>query len=122
MLIIAKVGEINTLKKKMEIKNGEIIFKSWKEVFLNPNISEQRKEETQKKRKKRTRPYNHYLDTNGCPGDNMHTDVRILECLDGFQIQDTIYPPDFRTTVSVSIINARNESIRSYLDDVPSWG
>lgn len=106
----------------MKIKNGEMVFELWKEVFADPNISEQRKEEIEKKRKKRTRPYNYYLNTNGWPGDNMHTDVRILECPDGFQIQDTIYPPDFRTTVVLSIINAHNEYIMSYPDDVPSWG
>ncbi len=105
----------------MKIKNGEMILESWDDVFSNQNISEQKKEEIKKKIVRRTRPYNHYLPIES-PGDHMHAEVRILECVDGIQIQDTLYGEEFPDTIRLSIINTDKDSVIVYLDDIPCWG
>jgi len=105
----------------MKIKNGTMILESWKEAFISPNISEQKKEEMRRKIKRRTRPYNYYLSVES-PGDHMHAEVRILECIDGIQIQDALYGEGFPSAIRLSVINTDKDGIRSYLDYVPSWG
>ena len=104
----------------MKIKNGEMMLESWEGVFTNPNISEEKKKEIQKKIARRTRPRDYYLPVES-PGDHMHAEVRILECVDGIQIQDTLYGDGFPDTIRLSIINTNKDGVTSYLDDIPCW-